>query len=298
MDVVVTGSSGLIGTALLDELRHAGHRPIRMVRTETAGGDAIRWDPDRGTIDAAGLEGVDAVVHLAGAGIGDRRWTPERKRLVRESRMRSTALLAETLARLQRPPKVLVTASGINHYGDRGDAVLTEDEPPATTFLARLVVDWEGATRPAADAGIRVAFARSGMVLSPRGGALARMLPLFRFGLGGRFGNGRQYWSWISLPDEVRAFVFVLEHDMTGPVNFTAPEPVTNAQFTKTLARVLRRPAVVPVPAFGPKLLVGAELAQELLFTSARIVPRKLLDAGFRFEHADLESALRAVLDA
>ena len=160
-----------------------------------------------------------------------------------------------------------------------------------------MVVEWEDATRPARDAGIRVACTRSGMVLSPKGGALAKMLPLFRFGLGGRFGNGRQYWSWISLQDEVRAFLFLLDHDVSGPVNFTAPQPVTNAQFTKALASVLRRPAVVPVPAFGPKLVVGGELAQELLFTSARIVPRKLLDAGFTFEHDELTDALRAVLE-
>lgn len=297
MDVVVSGSSGLIGTALIEALRSAGHRAIRLVRDASGSDDTVRWDPARGAIDAAGLEGVDAVVHLAGEGIATRRWSDEQKRRIRDSRVDGTTLLARTLASLQRPPRVLVSASGINYYGDRGDTVLTEEEPPADTFLARVVVEWEEATRPASDAGIRVACARSGMVLSPKGGALAKMLPLFRFGLGGRFGSGRQYWSWISLPDEVRAFVFLLENDVSGPVNLTAPRPVTNAQFTKALASVLRRPAILPVPSFGPKLVVGAELAQELLFTSSRIVPRKLLDAGFTFEHDELADALRAVLE-
>jgi uncharacterized protein (TIGR01777 family) len=192
---------------------------------------------------------------------------------------------------------VLVTASGINYYGDGGDAPLTESAPAAKTFLADVVVAWEAAAEPARRAGVRVAHARSAMVLSKDGGALTKLLPLFKLGLGGRFGRGDQYWSWISMTDEVRALVWLLEHDVDGPVNFAAPGAVTNAEFTKVLAGVLNRPAVVPVPAFGPKLVVGSELATELLLTSAKVVPQKLLDSGFEFEHPDLESALHSALD-
>jgi uncharacterized protein len=297
MDVVVSGSHGFIGSALLDALTAAGHRAIRLVRPDGAApDDAIQWDPRRGTIDAAALEGIDAVVHLAGEGIAAKRWTDEQKRKILESRTQGTALLADTLASLQRKPAVLVSASAIGYYGDRGDDVLTEDEPPTTTFLGELVTAWEAAARPAADAGIRVAHPRTGMVLSPKGGALAASLPLFKFGLGGRFGNGRQYWSWISLPDEVRGLLWLLDHDLSGPVNLTAPEPVTNATFTKALGAALHRPTLFPVPKFGPAVKLGRELAQELLYTSSRVVPTKLLASGFVFEHPDLDTALRAVL--
>jgi uncharacterized protein (TIGR01777 family) len=295
MDVAVSGSHGLIGTALIDALSAGGHRPIRLVRRDE-GGDTILWDPERSSIDAASLEDIDAVVHLAGEGIGAKRWTDEQKRKILESRTRGTALLADTLASLQRKPAVLVSASAIGYYGERGDAVLTEDEPPTTTFLGELVVAWEAAARPAADAGIRVAHPRTGIVLSPRGGALAESLPLFKFGLGGRFGPGRQYWSWISLTDEVRALLWLLDHDLRGPVNLTAPEPVTNAAFTKALGAVLHRPTLLPIPKFGPAVKLGRELTQELLYTSSRVVPAKLLASGFTFEHPDLDTALRAVL--
>jgi uncharacterized protein (TIGR01777 family) len=295
MDVVVSGSSGLIGSALVESLADAGHRVIRLVRRETPG-DTVRWDPDAGTIDAAGLEGADAVVHLAGENIGAKRWTDEQKRRVLESRTKSTSLLAGTLAGLERKPSVLVSASAIGYYGDRGDDVLTEREPGTTTFLGEVVAAWEQAAAPASEAGIRVVHPRSGVVLSPDGGALGAALPLFRWGLGGRFGNGRQWWSWISLPDEVRALRWVLDHDLSGPVNFTAPEPVTNADFTRALGEVLHRPAVLPIPKFGPALKLGRELAAELLYTSARVVPEKLLASGFTFQHEDIHSALRAVL--
>jgi uncharacterized protein len=295
MDVVVSGSSGLIGTALVDALGKAGHRPIPLVRRDPTG-DAIRWDPDAGTIDAAALEGVDAVVHLAGEGIASKRWSLEQKRRILESRTRGTSLLADTLAGLQRKPGVFVSASAIGYYGERGSDVLTEDDLAATTFLGEVVVAWEAAARPAVEAGIRVAHPRTGIVLSPAGGALAESLPLFKVGLGGRFGSGRQYWSWISLPDEVRALQWLLDHDLAGPVNLTAPEPVTNAAFTKALGAELHRPTLLPIPKFGPAAKLGSELAQELLYTSSRVVPTKLLASGFKFEHEDIETALHAVL--
>jgi uncharacterized protein (TIGR01777 family) len=294
--VAITGSSGLIGGALGASLRGDGHRVVRVVRRPPAGPDELRWDPDRGTIDRARLEGVDAVVHLAGAGIGDHRWTDEYKRTILESRTRSTALLAATLAGLDRPPSVLVSGSAIGVYGDRGDEVLTEQSPPGTSFLADVVRRWEAEAAPAVEAGIRTPLIRTGIVLDPDGGALPKLLPLFKLGLGGRMGSGRQWWSWISLPDEVAAIRFLIDGDLEGPVNLTAPAPVTNAEFTRVLARVLHRPSLLPVPAFGPKLLRGPELAQELLFASQRVVPEVLGKASFPFAHPDLETALRALL--
>ena len=300
MDVVVTGSSGFIGTALVEALARAGHRPIRLLRRSTdqrpGDGDAIQWDPEAGTIDRGGLEGVHAVVHLAGEGIATHRWTDEQKRRILESRTKGTSLLSSTLATLQRPPRALVSASGVNYYGDRGDEIITEATPAGTGFLTDVTLAWEAATTPARQGGIRVAIARSGLVLSPRGSALKRMLPLFKVGLGGRFGRGHQWWSWISLDDEIGALIWLLDHDVSGPVNLTGPEPVTNAELTKALGRVLHRPTVVAVPAFGPKLLLGRELATELLFTSARVVPRKLLDSGYEFRHETIDDALRGVL--
>ncbi len=296
MQVAVTGASGLIGTVLCTALRTAGHDVIRVARGDASAADAIGWDPAAGTIDAAGLEGVDGVIHLAGAGIADRRWTDEQKRLILESRTKGTGLLATTLADLDRPPKVLVSGSAIGFYGDRGDEVLTETSEAGSGFLADVCVQWEAATRPAADAGIRVAHARTGLVLSTEGGALQKMLPLFRLGLGGRLGSGRQWWSWISIDDEVGALMWLLDSDRSGAVNLTAPNPVTNADFTSTLGSVLGRPTWLPVPGFGPKLVLGSELADELLFTSVRVEPQALLDGDYRFHHAGLEPALRAVL--
>jgi uncharacterized protein len=300
MQVAITGSSGLIGNALAQALQGDGHRVIAMVRREPrAGRDEIRWDPAAGTIDRTSLEGLDAVVHLAGAGIGDERWTPAYRRLVLESRTSSTGLLAETLPSLQRPPRVFVSASGIGYYGDRGDEVLTEESEPGDLFLSEVCKEWEAAARPAAEAGMRVPIIRTGVVLSAEGGALPRLLPLFKLGVGGRMGSGRQWWSWISIDDEVGAIRWLLEptNDVTGPVNLTAPGTTTNAEFTKVLAGVLHRPALLPVPAFGPRLLKGRELADELLFAGQRVEPSVLARSGFRFEHPDLESALRAVLD-
>jgi uncharacterized protein (TIGR01777 family) len=300
MDVAVTGSTGFIGSALVEALASAGHRPIRVVRGSPKG-DEISWDPDEGTIDAASLEGIGGVVHLAGAGIGDHRWTDAYKLTIRRSRTNGTTLLARTLAGLTKRPSVLVSASAVGYYGDRGDEVLDETSSPGTGFLPEVCVAWEAATAAAAEAGVRVVTIRSGMVLSPRGGALERQLPLFRFGLGGTLGTGRQWQSWISLDDEVGAIIHLLTGPVTGvvagPVNLTAPHPVTNAEFTKTLAEVLHRPSFFPIPSFGPKLVLGSELAQVLLYEGQRVLPRVLEDSGYSFTHPPLEEALRTLLD-
>ena len=297
MRVAVAGSSGLIGSALCDRLQAEGHQVSRLVRRPVpSGGQAVSWDPSTGMIDRDKLEGLDAVINLAGAGIGDRRWAPARKQLVLDSRAQSTALVAKTLADLDNPPRVLVNASAIGFYGDCGDETITEQTGPGSDFLAMVCQLWEAAAVPASEAGVRVAFARSGIVLSPVGGALAKLLPLFRLGLGGNLGPGSQWWSWISLDDEVGALVWLLEHDVSGPVNLTAPGPVTNREFTSTLARVLSRPALVPVPRFGPRLLLGRQLADSLLFTSARARPAALEAGGYAFEDVSLEPGLRRML--
>jgi len=295
MRVAITGASGLIGTALTEALQAGGHEPIAVVRRTPSSGE-IGWDPAAGTMDPTDLSGVDAVVHLAGAGIGDRRWSDSYKQLIRESRVRSTNLLSETIAAADDGPRILLSGSAIGIYGSRGDEVLDENSQAGTGFLAEVCVDWETSTAVAAAAGIRVVLLRTGIVLSPEGGALKKQLPIFKLGLGGRFGSGAQWQSWISIDDEVSAIMFLLEHDISGPVNLTAPEPVTNTDFTKTLAGVLKRPALVPIPSFGPKLLLGSELATNLLFEGQRVVPRALEDAGYQFEHRDLETALRALL--
>jgi uncharacterized protein (TIGR01777 family) len=300
MDVAVTGSTGFIGSALVDALTAAGHRAIRIVRG-SAKGDEIVWDPDAGTIDAASLEGIDGVVHLAGAGIGDHRWTDAYKLTIRRSRTNGTTLIARTLAGLAKRPSVLVSGSAVGYYGDRGDEVLDETSSPGTGFLPEVCVAWEAATAAAAEAGVRVVTIRSGIVLSPRGGALKRQLPLFKLGLGGKLGTGRQWQSWITLDDEVGAILHLLTGGVTGavtgPVNLTTPHPVTNAEFTKTLAGVLHRPSFVPIPSFGPKLVLGSELADILLFEGQRVLPRVLEDSGYTFAHPRLEEALRSLLD-
>lgn len=298
MRVAITGSSGLIGTALRRALADAGHDVVRIVRHDASGRpDEVHWDPVAGELDPAALAGVDGVINLAGAGIGDKRWSDARKKQLYDSRVRSTTVLAEALAAMDAPPKVLLSGSGINWYGDHGDRVLTERSERGRSFLADLCVAWEAATAPAEAAGVRVAHLRTGLVLAPGGGALSKLLPLFKLGLGGPMGSGRQYWSWIALHDHVAAQLFLLEHPVAGPVNLTSPNPVTNGELSRALGRVLHRPAFLPVPAFGPKLVAGGELAQELLFTSARIVPQALLDAGFRFSRPELEPALRAALE-
>jgi len=299
MQIAVTGSSGMIGSALCTALGDDGHDVVRVVRQSPAPAGTVRWDPKGGEIDAAGLEGVDAVVHLAGAGVGDHRWTDEYKREVHDSRTLGTGLLARTLAGLDRPPKVLLSASGVHYYGHRGDEVLTEDSGPGEGFLPGVVADWEAATEPASAAGIRTVLLRNGVVLSRRGGALAKMLPLFRLALGGRLGSGDQWMSWIALDDEIEAIVFLLENDdIAGPVNLTAPHPVTNRAFTEALGRAVHRPAVLPVPRFGPRLLLGRELADEMLFFSIRAQPARLDKAGFRFLRPEIDAAFKAALAA
>ncbi len=296
MRIAITGSSGLIGTALRHSLGADGHDVVPVVRSG-GGPGAVRWDIEQGRIDTDGLEGLDGVVHLAGEGIAEKRWSAEQKRRIRESRTQGTALLAEALAGLSRPPAVLVSGSGVDVYGDRGDEQLTESSAHGPgSFLTTVVEEWEAATGPAETAGIRVAHIRSSMVLAADGGALARMVQIAKLGVLGKLGSGQQWWSWISLADEVAAIRFLLDHDVAGPVNLAAPGPVTNAVFTKALGRVLRRPTFLPVPSFGPKLLLGSELAGTLLYESKRVCPEVLLEAGFVFRHTDLEAALRDIL--
>ena len=298
MDVAITGSTGLIGTALVARLERDGHRAIRVVRGGAPGArDIVRWDPAGGTIDAAGLEGLDAVVHLAGAGIGDKRWTEARKRLILESRVQGTTLLARTLAGLDRKPGVLVSGSAVGYYGAHGDETLTEDAPSGDDFAAGVCRQWEAATEPAAAAGIRVVRIRTGIVLAKHGGALSRMIFPFSLGLGGRIRTGRQYMSWIALDDEVEAILHATTHpEVEGPANLTAPNPVTNADFTKTLGSVLRRPTVLPTPLLPLKAVYGGELVQHLLVEGQRVLPARLAATGYEFRHPELEGALRAVL--
>lgn len=289
--VAITGASGLIGSALAAFLSTGGHEVVRLVR-RPAGPGEVRWSPASGEIDAAGLEGVDAVVHLAAATIS-KRWTRERKREIIESRSAGTELLASALARLERPPRVLVCASGIGYYGSRGEELLTETSSSGDDFVASVCRAWEGAAEPAAAAGIRVVNLRMGVILSA---VLPRMLPPFKAGLGGRLGSGRQWWSWLALDDAVGAFHHAIATEsLAGPVNVCAPGLVTNAQFTRALGRVLRRPAVLPVPAPALRVAFG-ELADGLLLASQRALPERLEQSGFQFVHPELEGALRREL--
>jgi uncharacterized protein (TIGR01777 family) len=298
MKVLITGSHGLIGSALVDVLSGAGHHPLRLVRAQPSGPDEIYWDPLGGTIDAGRIEGVEGVVHFAGKNIGRPWWTAGHKARVKDSRVRGTRLLAETLARLDRKPSVLVSASGIHYYGDRGEEILTEESAPGRGFLAEVVMAWEQSTEPAAAAGIRVATIRSGVVLSPSGGAMAPLMIPMRLGVGGKLGPGTQYWSWIALDDHVAAIMHVLgTEELSGPVNLVGPEPARNAEIVNTIGRVLRRPTILPVPAFAMKMVVGPEMANEMVLTSRRVVPRKLEASGFKFAYADLERAFRHVLN-
>jgi uncharacterized protein (TIGR01777 family) len=297
MHILVTGSTGLIGSALVTALTSQGHRVSRLVRSKSnLGNRDTYWDPGAGELNSAPLENLDAVVHLAGENIAGGRWTAERKARIRGSRIQGTRLLCQTLAQLGRPPKALVSASAVGYYGDRGEEILTEESPPGSNFLAGVCADWEAATEPAAQHGIRVVTARFGVVLSPAGGALAKMLTPFRMGAGGIVGCGKQYMSWITITDLVGAIIHALKTDsLQGPVNAVAPNPVTNAEFTKTLGRVLGRPTVLPMPAFAARLAFG-EMADELLLASAHVVPAKLLASGFVFRYPELEPALTNLL--
>lgn len=297
MTIVVSGSRGLIGSALARVLAGEGHIVVRLVRSGGAvPGASARWDPQTGAVDPGGLEGCDAVVHLAGESIAGGAWTAERKRKIRDSRVEGTRLLCETLLRLHNPPAALLCASAVGYYGDRGEEVLREESPPGTGFLAQVCREWEEAAELAARGGIRVVRLRFGMVLSPDGGALARMLPPFRAGLGGRMGSGRQYVSWIALDDVVGAVRHAIRTgSLAGPVNVTAPHPVDNREFTRILGRVLSRPARVPAPAFALRLAFG-EMADELLLASARAEPARLVASGYEFRFPSLDGALRNLL--
>lgn len=295
MDIAVTGSSGFIGTALTSALSDRGDRVIRLVRPGSrAGGDTIPWDPAAGTIDAASLEGIGAVVNLAGRAIAPQPWTHAYKADVLGSRVKATTLLATTIAGLQRPPKVLVSASASGYYGSRGNEILTEASGPGTGFLSEVCVQWEAATKPAADAAIRVAIARTGIVLSPEGGALGRMLHFFKLGLGGKFGSGTQWWAWIALDDEIGALLHLLDGDAGGPFNLCSPHPVTNSELTASVAAVLHRPALLTVPKLALKAV--GEFADETLLASQRMAPTRLEETGFQFRSVDLLPALTALL--
>ena len=302
MRVAVTGASGFIGRVIIERLIRSGHEVVRMVRgdaddTSTHNSElSVHWDPLGGYIDAEAMEGLDAMIHLAGEPIAARRWSTEQKRRIADSRIHGTRLLAETLAGLEAPPTVLVSASAIGWYGDRGDEVLDESSEPGDDFLAEVCRDWEDAAEPARAAGIRVCHPRTGIVLSPSGGALANLLPPFRLGLGGRIGNGRQWMSWITLEDEVSALLWLLNTDIRGPVNLTAPDPVTNREFAAALGKVLRRPALLPTPKAALQARLGRELAEALLYSSARVLPTTLQSDGFEFAHPDLGPALQAML--
>lgn len=296
MRILVTGSSGLIGRALVSFLAAGGHQVACLVRGNRTGPESLVWDPDSGRIDRAALEGFDAVVHLAGENIAGARWTSQQKARIRDSRIKGTRLLADALAGLSTPPRVLVSASAIGYYGDRGEELLTEESPPGEGYLSEVCREWEAATQPASRKGIRVVILRIGIVLTPAGGALARMLVPFRAGVGGIVGNGRQYMSWITLDDTIGAIHHAITSDsLRGPVNAAAPRPVTNREFTKTLGRVLGRPTLFPAPAFAFRLAFG-EMADALLLASTRISSDRLESSGYKFRHRELEGALRHLL--
>lgn len=301
MKILISGSTGLIGSALTAALQAAGHEITRLTRpgNKTMGGlasdAAIEWRPERGLLDHARVEGFDAAIHLAGENIAGR-WTPEKKEAIRDSRVQSTRLLCETLARLERPPHTLLCASASGIYGGRGDEPLSEESAHGKGFLADVCRQWEASTDPASSRGIRVVNMRFAMVLSARGGALAQMLTPFRFGLGGPLGGGRQFMSWVTLDDVVRAALHLLATEsLKGPVNIASPHPLRNSDFTRLLALALHRPALLPVPAFALRLLYG-DLADEVLLASQRLVPEHLQNSGFQFEYPDLRGALRHLL--
>ncbi len=294
MNVLISGATGMIGSALARELEEGGHSITRLTRSPRSEND-VRWDPDAGTIDGS-LEGHDAVVHLAGESIAEGRWTPEKKRRIMESRKKGTRLLAESLAKLATPPGVMVSASAVGYYGDRGNEVLREDSSPGSDFLAEVCKAWEAAADPAREAGIRVVHPRFGIVLSPEGGALGTTLPLFKLGLGGRIGSGRQWWSWVALDDVVGAIVHGLTNaSVEGPVNVGSPNPMPNAEYTKVLGKVLNRPTIFAVPAPALRIAIGG-MADALLLASQRMQPVKLQETGYRFRYTELDDALRRLL--
>jgi len=295
MKILVSGSHGLVGKALTTSLVNAGHEIVSLVR-QSANDSEIEWHPNQGKINGEQLEGFDVVVHLAGESIASGRWTEEKKRKIRESRVKGTELLSSALARLSQPPSTFISASAIGFYGSRGDELLTEESAPGDGFLPEVCVAWEKATGQAEAKGIRTIHPRFGIILDEKGGALERMLTPFRMGVGGKVGNGKQWMSWIALEDVINALRFLIdEPGSEGPVNFTAPRPVTNADFTEALGSVLSRPTLFSVPAFAARLAFG-EMADELLLSSAKVEPSRLNEKGFQFKHPELSSALKAIL--
>jgi len=293
MRIAVTGSTGLIGSALGRSLRSDGHEVVRLVRRPAHAEDEVEWDPKRQHVDTRGLDGCEAVVHLAGAGVGDHRWTAAYKKELRDSRVLGTAAIAEAVASLHTPPRVLVCGSAVGFYGDTGDRPVDESAPPGNTFLSTLCVEWEEAAAAAEEASVRTVFARSGLVVSRKGGAWARLFPLFRAGLGGRLGSGNQYWSFIALHDHVAALRHLIDTDtLEGPVNLTSPEPVTNREATAAMGRALHRPTPFPVPPTALKLALG-EFSEDIL-TSQRVLPTRLLESGFTFAFPTIDEAIRA----
>jgi len=296
MKILISGSSGLVGTALIKSLETEGHEVFRLVRHAPRSQAEVEWSPDRYSIALARIEGFDTVVNLAGESIADGRWTEEKKRRIRESRVKGTKLLGDALATLTNPPRTFICASAIGYYGNRGDEILKETSAPGDDFLAEVCVEWEKATALATEKGIRVLNTRFGVILDAHGGALAKMLPPFRMGIGGRIGSGKQWMSWIALDDVVGALKFALtKKTLSGPVNFVAPNPVRNSEFTKTLGKVLSRPTLFPIPAFGVRLVFG-EMADALLLSSQRVEPERLTKAGYQFQYLGLKDALRHCL--
>ncbi|OIJ98002.1 TIGR01777 family oxidoreductase [Streptomyces colonosanans] len=293
--VAVAGASGLIGSALVRSLVADGHEVVRLVRRAARSRDEVRWDPEGQYVDGAGLAGCDAVVNLAGAGVGDRRWTDAYKKTLRDSRVLGTAALAQAVARLPEPPRVFVSGSAIGYYGDTGDRAVTEEAPPGDGFLPSLCVEWEAAAAAAREAGVRTVCVRTGLVVARGGGAWGRLFPLFTAGLGGRMGDGSQYWSFISLHDEVAAIRHLIDTEgLSGPFNLTAPQPLTNREITAAMGRILHRPTLFAVPAPVLRLALG-EMAQDVL-GSARVLPARLVESGFSFTFPGIEEALRAAL--
>ncbi len=296
MNVLVSGAGGLIGSALVPALENEGHRVIRLTRSEGSSEDTVNWEPSEGRIDDSRLGDVDAAVHLAGENIMGR-WTPEKKRKILDSRTQGTRLLVSRLARMEKKPSVMVCASATGYYGDRGDEVLREDSEMGYGFLPQVIREWERATEPARTASIRVVNLRFGIVLSPDGGALGTTLPIFKLGGGGKIGSGEQWWSWVALDDIVGAILHALRTDsLEGPANVTAPNPLTNTRYTKTLGRVLNRPTFFAVPAAATRIAFG-EVADALLLASARVEPAKLEESGYRFLYPELEGAFRHLLN-
>ena len=291
--ILVSGSTGLIGHALVSRLEATGHEVVRLIRPDSRGGvTGTTWDPAAGRLEPSELEGFNAVIHLAGENIADRRWSEEQKRRIRDSRVVGTSLLANALAGLDRPPAVLISASAGGYYGDRGDEILTDSSAPGTDFLAQATREWEEATGPAADAGVRVVNMRISVVLTAAGGMLKRVLPIFRLGLGGRLGSGSQYMSWITREDVTEAMVWViLKDDLSGGVNITSPYPVTNAEFTRALGREVGRPAIFSVPRFALRIAQGD--LSDVVLSSLRMEPKRLVESGFEFAHPEIEGALR-----